>query len=740
MGIRIVERGKGLVPIVVDPSATAPERHAAQALRRWIREATGADLVCVTRKALRPGESAILVGQGAAATKFARGVDWKTLGEEKTLLQSRAGVLLLAGGRPRGTLYAVHRFLEAHLGIRWWTPWAVDVPKRGALTLADLELRETPAFEARNPFWYHAFDPDWAVRNGSNAQDAHIDAARGGAIDYKGFVHTFYPLVPPERHFKEHPEWFSMNAKGERYVERGQLCTTNPALRAHIVAQVRQWLRSTPEARIVSISQNDWYGACLCPDCKAIDDAEGTPAGTMLALVNHVAERLEKEFPKVAFDTLAYQYTRKAPRTLEPRPSVVVRLCSIECNFREPLEAKANGSFGDDLRAWSKRSNRLYIWDYVTNFGHYLLPHPNWFHLGANVRFFHRNGVRGLFEQGAYQSHGAEMAEMRAWVLAKLLWNPYLDDRALIREFLEGYYGKASAPYIQQYLALLHARSAGVDLRCFAGPVQPHLDLDVLTDADRLWGAAAAAATDPAKRWRIDQGRNAVRYAVLVNWARLRKVAKEKAAPWPWGSVDTLAGEFLRACTAPGPAGWKPVTHVNEGGETPAAFVERLAGLSPDNAPLPADFRAVRGAIGVRGVAATLFRSGDLCERRADSAVPSGKAVRMRTGHTEWAVQFPVANLPEEVREGIWEIHAIVRYEGPFRPGRPVLSAGAYDTAQRVDLARADVSARGDGARWHPVKIGEAKLGTDAYVWFAPATDSGATAIWIDRLILVPRP
>ena len=65
----------------------------------------------------------------------------------------------------------------------------------------------------------------------------------------------------------------------------------------------------------------------------------------MIALVNYIAEKIEPEFPNVAVDTLAYQYTRKPPRTLRPRPNVIVRLCSIECNFREPLDHPSNAGF-----------------------------------------------------------------------------------------------------------------------------------------------------------------------------------------------------------------------------------------------------------------------------------------------------------------------------------------------------------------------------------------------------------
>ncbi|MFW9997928.1 MAG: DUF4838 domain-containing protein, partial [Candidatus Odinarchaeota archaeon] len=64
-----------------------------------------------------------------------------------------------------------------------------------------------------------------------------------------------------------------------------------------------------------------------------------------------------------------------------------------------------NKKFRDDIVGWSKICNRLYIWDYTTNFRHYILPHPNLRVLGPNVKFFVDHNVKGIFEQGAYTSN-----------------------------------------------------------------------------------------------------------------------------------------------------------------------------------------------------------------------------------------------------------------------------------------------------------------------------------------------
>ncbi|HOS44159.1 MAG TPA: hypothetical protein PK794_10745, partial [Armatimonadota bacterium] len=73
-----------------------------------------------------------------------------------------------------------------------------------------------------------------------------------------------------------------------------------PAAR-HAVGRVREWLTASPEANIVSISQDDTWGegtgACRGPDGAAIDDREGSHAGSRIALLNYRAGRLGPACP-----------------------------------------------------------------------------------------------------------------------------------------------------------------------------------------------------------------------------------------------------------------------------------------------------------------------------------------------------------------------------------------------------------------------------------------------------------
>jgi hypothetical protein len=541
--VGLARHGRAQARIVVAADASETERFAADELAMFLRIVTGASFPIVDAPREDGAGGRLLVGPAAAQ---AAGLDLPAgLASEEIVIRSAGRDLVLAGGSARGTLYAVYTFLEDIVGCRWWTGTASRMPWKPSLSVANIALRFKPLLEYREPFWHVAFDPVWAARNKANGTRAGGDALRGGRQIYEGFVHTFYALIPPERYFASHPEWFS-EIDGRRTSENAQLCLTNEAMRRELVKNLKERLRANPAATIASVSQNDCFGPCTCPQCRAVDEEEGGPSGSLLRFVNAVAADVEPEFPGVAIDTLAYQYTRRPPRLVRPRPSVIVRLCSIECSFAKPLDDPRNKAFFDDLDGWSKIAGRLYIWDYTTNFSHYVQPHPNYGVLAPNIRLFVGHNVRGVFEQGAYQSWGSEMAELRAWTLAKLLWNPRLDEGRLREEFLAGYYGPA-AGIMDDYLEGLEdaLSRAGDALGCYSPTEAKFLSFPTLA---RSWTLLQTARFKAARRSaeyarRVERSSLPVAYAVLSRWDELRDEARRTEAHWPW---DGARDEFLR--------------------------------------------------------------------------------------------------------------------------------------------------------------------------------------------------
>lgn len=568
--ITISRNGQTTAVIVVAPDASEPEQYAAAELARFLGQIAGGEF-----KVQNEGNkesSCIFVGPGAAKwadTQFST----DGLGAEGIVLRTVGDDLILAGGRPRGTLYAVYTFLEDQLGCRWWSSTESKIPRKRMIVVDKLDIRYVPPLEYRSPFWTDAFDGDWSARNKANGQSHRLEAKHGGKHIYEGFVHTFYPLIPPEKYFAEHPEWFS-EIEGKRTTENAQLCLTNEDMRKELVKNLKQNLRNNPQATIASVSQNDWHRNCQCAQCAAIDQEEGSPAGLMLRFVNAVAADIEQEFPNVALSTLAYQYTRKPPKITKPRPNVIVQLCSIECSFCKPLADERNKAFRDDIIGWSQISNRLYIWDYTTNFRHYILPHPNLRVLGPNVKFFADHNVTGIFEQGAYTSYGAEMAELRAWALAKLLWDPTRDGEALVNEFLSGYYGPAASS-IKAYLKVMHdgVEASGDWLGCFEAHTAKFLSFDNLSRGWRhLKAAEQAAADDPDLRFRVQVAQLPVMYTFMMRWKQMREDAKAGNAEWPMpDSIQETYDQFMAIAKK------KNVTRLNEWQEGFVALDQALA-------------------------------------------------------------------------------------------------------------------------------------------------------------------
>jgi hypothetical protein len=115
--------------IVVASDAIPSERYAAEELQRILAEATGQRLELV-EKVSRPANH-IFVGPNESLRTSPGGVDVKYFGPEDLRIIIHSGRIVIAGGRPRGTLYGVYTFLEDYLGVRFLTKDHTHVPKVG---------------------------------------------------------------------------------------------------------------------------------------------------------------------------------------------------------------------------------------------------------------------------------------------------------------------------------------------------------------------------------------------------------------------------------------------------------------------------------------------------------------------------------------------------------------------------------------------------------------------------------
>ena len=475
------------------------------------------------------------------------------LGDDGFLLVALAsGDVCVVGSASRGCLYGVYEILERFGGVRWYSSDCVRVPRAAGLDIPDgLEETQIPAFEMRQALWHDVIaHPEFAARlrmNGfSHSKGA---AAKFGGDSYRfggglSSCHTFGLLLPPERYFDSHPEYFSL-VGGRRLRERSQLCLTNPDVLAIVVSNVLERIRADPGARFYGVSQNDWFNGCECPKCAAVDAEEGSRAGTLVRFVNAVAAAVEREFPDVRIETLAYQYTRRPPKKTRLRRNVVPCLCTIECDFAHPIATglyAENESFRRDIAGWAAQTDALYLWDYTTSFNAYPQVFPNVGVLRENLRFFRDSGVKMVFEQGAYQGSHAGFAELKTWLLAKFMWNPDQPVEPLLDDFFAGFYGKA-APFVradcEDALARYAARPDAA-LSIFDGCALAALSEDYFAAAEARRVAALAAVADDAEHLR-----NVRKWAFSIDFTRFVRLKKRG-----WNSFSPDEGRLYAELAA----------------------------------------------------------------------------------------------------------------------------------------------------------------------------------------------
>lgn len=720
--------------ITVPAAPTAPVRSAARELQDHLQRVTGVTLPIHSEEEVAADAPQILVGPSQRLKKILPELNLNALDHDGIVMKTVGSQIVLAGQGSRGTLYAVHTFLEDVVGCRWWTSTESHVPKKATLEIPPLDVSHAPPLRYREAFYRDTFGGITATRFKLNGHHHQVPPELGGHYRFVGFVHSFFPLLPPDKHFESHPEWYS-EINGKRSADRSQLCLTNAKMRAELTKVALERLRSDPGAGFISISQNDWHGQCQCEACRQVETEEGSASGPLIRFVNAVAADIEKEFPDVLVETLAYQYTRTPPKKVRPRHNVVVRLCSIECSFIQPLgEGGQNESFRRDIEGWSRISPQLFVWDYVTNFTNYLVPHPNLRVLAPNIRFFVEHRTIGLFEQGDSQSNIGDFLRLRAWLLAHLMWDPSRDENELITEFLEGYYGPA-APHLRKYLDVIHdaGTRSNVFLRCFMNDTGAYLTLDDLNRATRAFSMASQAVADhPELARRVRRERLPLDHVWLRRYHALHREATSQGREF-LGPDDSVAAceEFIRLAHE-----FKVGNHRER--HAFSEYEDALRQRFRPPGPPPEACRDLPAAdwIDLQDHQFRLANPGQWVSLVDDPKGSDRKAARMPGIHREWATSCPLSD--DMTHGNPWRCFVVARVEATAADGT-VMTMGVYDSKERKGLAHLSVSADqvSDGS-YHTFDLGVHNLHGGTYVWVAPpARPDEVQAVLVDRVYLV---
>ena len=575
--LTLVETGKSKSRIIIPVKATAIEIKAAGVLQDYIHRISGARVRIKSDKK-KPKNGEILVGN--VNRPEIKDITLDKLEKDGFLLRNTGSKLMIGGGTEKGVLYGVYTFLEKYLGCRKYSSESAFVPKQKSIVLNPFEDRQVPVFTFREVYYRDAYDEeymDW------HKLDCHGEI--GASREWGFWCHSFSGLLSTEEYGETHPEYFSFY-DGKRH-PGSQLCLTNPEVLKIVIKNLKTEIDKNPGPLYWSVSQNDNTHYCRCPECSALDQKAGSSMGSMLPFINKVAE----QFPDKIISTLAYQYTRKPPTDIVPAKNVNIMLCNIESPRHINIE-KGDTAFCEDLAGWGKLTDNIILWDYVIQFSNLLAPFPNLHTLKPNIQYYRNNRVTAVFEQ-ANREIGGEFAELRAYLLAKLLWNPDVDVDETMDDFLSGYYGNASE-MIKEYINIMHGtmEHSGTRLDIFGKPVlakESFLSDSLIMVYNQIFDRAEkTVSSDPGKLNHVRSARLPVQYAIL-EIARDEKTGDRGAfiadgtgllMPDPV-KVDIL-NKFLLQCKATG------VTRVTEWNTTPQEYYDKYTKFIEENSGKPA--------------------------------------------------------------------------------------------------------------------------------------------------------
>ena len=186
--------------------------------------------------------------------------------------------------------------------------------------------------------------------------------------------------------------------------------------------------------------------------------------------------------------------------------------------------------------------------------------------------------------QAAGNALGAEMSDLRNYIIAGLLWDPARSGRKLMDEFLTLHYGPAGLP-IRRFLRFTHdhAQASGKHRLCFAHAEHYAIDEAVVAAGLEAFAEALKLADSPARRARVEKASICVHRAAVEDawrWViRNRKnLGSKRFAPAKDSGMRARLKRLFALCRK------HNVTHWAEGTTVPKAetLLKRALGLSPD--------------------------------------------------------------------------------------------------------------------------------------------------------------
>ena len=318
--------------------------------------------------------------------------------------------------------------------------------------------------------------------------------------------HNVNIMMPTEIYHKDHPEYYALNKRGDRPIERRAVqqspCFSNKDAFEISCRNAVQYLLGMPEKPYSLFGLGDAQNSCICKECVKINGAEHNYSRLWTMFINRVAKEIRNKRPNTKVVMGSYADVLEPTLDIKLEPNVSVTYCvtykRTPCTLH--LDCELNKVGVQDVKTWSKYAGRENI-TLMT----YRDMRP--YHSVRQMTMHNKYASDGIF---SWIWHGFSPALL--FVLNR--WNLGDDDiNALMEEFNDHYYGKAGKfvteanKFIEEYAknykhtkeeldcyrkgVLLH-----VGIRCAAPGYKTALDREALDKLYSLFDQGVAAIGD----------------------------------------------------------------------------------------------------------------------------------------------------------------------------------------------------------------------------------------------------
>ncbi|HWL53603.1 MAG TPA: DUF4838 domain-containing protein [Chthoniobacteraceae bacterium] len=512
----LVEDGRARAAIVTGPQPGEAVGSAARTLQEYLTKSTGVEVPIQEG----PGTGiSIHIGLTPRVRESDIAARVKELDSDGFILESPdSRNVMIVGSSDRGTGFGVHAFLERYLGVRWLMPgsFGEDVPRHATLAIPIESLREEPAFLSRDFTKSSALDGLWAARNRLHRRvsSGHNMLRLFPVAEYGTTRPDFYPLIDGKRLIPPRRISKPRTTREKRAHYHWQPNFTAPGIADAAAETIIRHFQEHPEAESFELGLND--GNDLFDQSEASLKRRSGKKNSMGYLdasddyflwANEVAEKVLKERPGKWFSTLAYRAITDPPSYAGVHERIVPYMTLDRLRWADPELREIDK---ERTLKWAKTVRNIGWYDYSYGMSYFvprIYPHV----MGEYLKWAADHHVR--FYTGEQNPNWGEGP--KAWLLARLLWNPRQEVDPLLDEWYDRAAGPGAAPKLKGYYDLWerfwthdilqtrwwHGRSPYLTFANRAYLLD--VPREYVTRSDRLLAEALALADTPQRKERV---------------------------------------------------------------------------------------------------------------------------------------------------------------------------------------------------------------------------------------------